>query len=368
MPLDEDLQRDWKLRLIQEALERIGGLDSVHPEPIRAPSAPMGYRNRAEFALCWGGGAAPVVGFHGSGSDRRVIDVERCPLQHDDANEVLDSVRRFIGRHASGDGWRSKTRHQARLLIRRSDLSGEILVALREAARPLPDARELASFLVDRHEKVVGVARLVVPSGRRGGTRAEVLEGRDWIEERVAGTRLRLPVASFLQVSTAGARELVGLVAELAGDVRAVKVVELYGGAGLFAMELVRRGALSATVCEADPGAIQSGREAVAEAGLRGVEFVRKDVRSFVEQPPARGEVGLIVANPPRSGLGKGVAGALRSWGAERMVLVSCDPPTLARDLKVLLERGAYRVERIIPVDLFPQTAHVETVVLLTRP
>ena len=107
--------------------------------------------------------------------------------------------------------------------------------------------------------------------------------------------------------------------------------------------------------------------DAVAESGLRTVKFVREDVRSFVAGRPATGKVDLVVANPPRSGLGKGVAAALRSWGAARVILVSCDPPTLARDLKVLVEGGAYTVERIIPVDLFPQTAHIETVVLLTR-
>jgi 23S rRNA (uracil1939-C5)-methyltransferase len=367
MPLDESLQREWKLRLIRDALGRIGGLGSVDPEPVRTPSEPLGYRNRMEFALCWGGGGAPVVGFHGSGPERDVIDVARCLLQHDEANEVLDSVRAFLIRHSSGDAWRSKARQQVRLLIRRSELSGEILVALREISRPLPEARELASSLVKRHEKVVGVVRLVVPSGRRGGTHVKVLEGRDWIEERVAGVRLRVPVASFLQVSAAGARELVNLVSEMAGDVAAARIVELYGGAGQFSMELVRRGARSAIVCEADPGAVHSGREAVRAAGLRGVEFIREDVRGFVADRDVHDEVGLVVANPPRSGLGKGVTKALRSWAAARVILVSCDPPTLARDLKALIERGAYRVARVVPVDLFPQTAHIETVVLLTR-
>jgi 23S rRNA (uracil1939-C5)-methyltransferase len=366
MPLDEDLQREWKLRLIRDALDRIGGLGEVRPESARTSSTPLAYRNRAEFALCWGGGAAPVVGFHASVPDRGVIDVEQCPLQHDEANRVLDSVRSFVARRSMGNAWRSRVRCQARLLIRRSDCSGEILVALREVDRPLPEAHELATFLTHRHENISGVVRLIAPPGRRGGGRTQVLAGRDWIEERIAGIRLRLPVASFLQVSTAGAQELVRLVSELAGDVVSAKIVELYGGAGLFSMELIRRGALSAIVCEADPGAIAAGREAVSEAGLGGIEFVRDDVRSFVAERETRGDVDLIVANPPRTGFGKGVAQSLRSWACARVILVSCDPPTLARDLKVFVADGAYRIERIVPVDLFPQTAHVETAVLLT--
>jgi len=366
MPLDEGLQREWKVRLIQDALDRIGGLGGARPEPVRTPSTPLGYRNRMEFALCWGGGATPVIGFHSSGLDRGVIDVARCPLQHDEANQVLDSVRSFVTRRSSRDAWRSKVRCQARLLIRRSDLSGEIQVGLRESARPLPQARELASFLMRRHEKVTGVVKLIAPAGRRGGTRAQVLAGRDWIEERVAGTRVRLPVTSFLQVSTSGAQALVGLVHELAGEVESAKIVELYGGVGFFSMELVRGGAVSATVCEADLGAVTAGREAIADAGLHGIEFVHDDVRSFVAGHADRRDVGLIVANPPRTGLGQGVAQSLRSWRAARMILISCDPATLARDLKVLVEDGFYRVERIVPVDLFPQTAHIETAVLLT--
>jgi tRNA/tmRNA/rRNA uracil-C5-methylase (TrmA/RlmC/RlmD family) len=319
-----------------------------------------------EFALCWGGGATPVIGFHASGSERGVIDVARCPLQHDEANRVLDSVRSFVTRRSSRDAWRSRVRCQARLLIRRSDLSGEIQVGLREAARPLPQARELAAFLMRRHEKVTGVIKLIAPTGRRGGTRAQVLAGRDWIEERVAGSRVKLPVMSFLQVSTSGAQALVQLVHELAGEVESAKIVELYGGVGLFSMDLVRRGAASATVCEADLGTITAGREAVAEAGLHGIDFVREDVRSFVTGRADRGDVDLIVANPPRTGLGKGVARSVRSWGSARMILISCDPATLARDLKVFVEDGLYRVERIVPIDLFPQTAHIETAVLLT--
>ena len=142
-------------------------------------------------------------------------------------------------------------------------------------------------------------------------------------------------------------------------------MLDVYGGSGAYGMTLAGRGA-RVTVADADRDAIRCGKEAARRSG-RKLAFVRADARRFLERELESGRrPGLVLANPPRTGFGKGVGVALTALAPQRVIMVSCDPATLARDLRRLLAQR-YRIRRIMPFDLFPQTAHVETVVALER-
>ncbi|HXV76694.1 MAG TPA: hypothetical protein VD788_10275, partial [Candidatus Polarisedimenticolaceae bacterium] len=252
-----------------------------------------------------------------------------------------------------------------RIVVRTAEFSGEVGVGL-YARAGVSGLDRLAARLMERVPELAGVVRLHSPHGRRGGTRAEVMAGRGWIVEQVAGFRLELPATSFLQVSRAAAEALVERVAETAPALDGCHVLDLYGGVGLHALTAVRGGAASATVCEADVEAVRCGRETAARSRSSGVRYVHADVGRFLARPAARAAAPhWVIANPPRSGLGTGVARAIRALGACRLSLVSCDPATLARDLALLVEGGRYGIERIVPLDPFPQTAHVEVVATL---
>jgi len=359
MPLDEPVQREWKMRLLGDALERIGRVPTPAPDPIRAPSASLAYRNRVEFTVRCGGGRPARVGLHGP-SGRELVDVERCLLQNDAANAVLSTARDFLAGAAVSAG----PRVELRLAIRRAERDGGLLVVLRETGASFRSAQALARFLADRHPLLAGVVLLRGAPGRRGGTRARTLVGHGRLEERIGALRLELPAASFAQVSAAGAEELLRLVCELAMPVSGRSVIDLYGGVGLFGMELARLGAAPVTVCDADADAIAGGRRAAAVAGLAAVRHVHADAERFLAERSRSGP-DLLVANPPRTGLGVAVARAILALGPPRLILVSCDPATLARDLGILAREGSYRVERLVPLDLFPQTAHLETVAVL---
>ena len=361
MPLHEPAQREWKMRLLRNALERIGRVPTPAVDPVRTPSASLGYRNRVEFTVRCGGGRPARVGLHAA-SGRALVDVERCLLQDDAANAVLSTAREFFAEALVRRG----PRVELRLAIRRAERGGGMLVALRETGQPFRAAEALARFLAGRHPLLTGVVLLRGAPGRRGGTRTRVLAGRDRLEEGIGSFHLELPAASFAQVSAAGAEELLRLVADLAMPVSGRSAIDLYGGVGLFGMELARRGASPVTVCDADADAIAGGRRAAAAAGLAAVRHEHADAARFLAE--RSGTVpDVLVANPPRSGLGPGVARAILTLGPARLILVSCDPATLARDLGILAREGAYRVERLVPLDLFPQTAHLETVALLGR-
>jgi 23S rRNA (uracil-5-)-methyltransferase RumA len=367
MPLPEKVQREWKRRLLEEAVSRIARIDRSVVEEIRAPTDDLGYRNRVEFKLGAGRRGSPAVGFHSAGGGDELIDIDHCHLQHDAANAVLRTAREFLLESSPSARWEPARKEDYRLTIRRSELNGCILAVLRETSSSFPAARGLARFMIERHREVSGVALLKGRPGRRGGATSITLAGRPWIEERIGTIDFRAGAATFLQVSSAGAAELIRLVTECAGPVEGIKIHDLYGGVGAFGLAMLERGARNAVVCEADGQAVACGRSAARRIGERRISFVRAGVEEFLREAAERGGgADLIVANPPRAGLGPRVVRGIISRAGPAVVLVSCDPATLARDLRLMIE-GGYSIRRMVPVDLFPQTAHIETVAHLVR-
>jgi len=369
MVLDEAGQREWKRRIVQEALQRIGGFPEPGVEEVLPSPRALGYRNKVELTLGRDAAGKPAIGYHvneGEGHGPSLLDVERCEVQGETANAVLAGARGFLLERA--DSW-ADTPDGAdpyRLILRRSELTGEMLVALRETNRPFPDVEAFASHLRKEHPTVAGVVRLRAVSGRRGGTRNVPVGGRPWIEERLGRIKFRLPASSFLQVNTEMAAIMLEVIAEHAGAVDGARVIDLYGGVGALGLSLADLGA-AVKICEADGEAVRCGRRTAHHHGLTRATFVQADVQHFlrVERKEGR-KADLIVANPPRTGLGKGVAEGIRALEPAKVVLVSCDPATLARDARDLAEKG-FQPSRITPLDMFPQTAHVETVLTLTR-
>jgi len=365
MGLGETDQRSFKRRLVQDAIDRIAAVRLEVEEPIPSPEA-LGYRNRLELTLGRDAQGRPALGLHPVDPEARgLVDVGRCLVQREPANRVLDTLRaHLLGR---AEEWidAAPRGDPFRVLLRASALTGEVLVVVRETVRPFPGITDLVAALARAHPELVGVVRLRARPGRRGGARATAVWGRDWIRERIGSTIFRLPAASFVQANPTAAERLLDLVRELCGPVAGLSLLELYGGVGSFGLELARQGA-SVTVCEADPAAVRCGEAAAREAGRATVRFVRSDVSRFLSQAPSAGAFDLVLANPPRTGLGRGVAAAIAGLAPRRIVLVSCDPATLARDLRQL-SRAGWIPRRAVPVDLFPQTAHIETVVALER-
>lgn len=368
MVLDEETQRKWKRRTLLDALERIGRLRDAPVAPMVAPGTPTGYRNKVEFGLGLDESGRPVLGLHSGGEAGHLVDVARCPVQHEAANAVLATARRVLlgpppdpaDLGGPGEGFR--------LVVRRSWATGRILVILRESSRPFPRSAALVSAIAAGHREVCGIVRLRARPRRRGRARVERLFGETLLEERLAGQTFRLPAATFLQVNSAAAAELVRLVVEAAGSASGARVLDLYGGVGVYGLALLARGAARVAVCDADGAAAACGRAAAREARRERIRYHHADAGRFLRERQGRGEpFDLVVANPPRTGLGPGVAAAILARRPARIVLVSCDPATLARDLRALV-RGGCALERVVPVDMFPQTAHVEAVASLSGP
>jgi len=378
MVLDEELQRTWKRRVVVDSLERIAKVsDPPVVDVIRSPKS-LGYRGKAEFTVGTGPEGKIVIGYRHKLDPSRVVDIDLCPVLPDPLNRVLKLCREQLGARKTVSIPATPTesgvpdRSGRRLVLRYSFQDGKVLVGFRSQGREWggqgygPPPGRILKTLGDRRI-VSGVVAITGVPGRRGGVRTRGLTGSDSIRETVAGTSFRIPAATFFQVNPIAAGHLVETVLEMAGEnLVGRKVLDLYGGAGLYGHALARAGG-RVTVCEADGQAVRCGENVLSdESGSNPPEFIRGDAGYFLEKRTDLADFDVIVANPPRTGMGMVVAGRIAASRPERVILVSCDPGTLARDLQPFLA-SEYRLERVVPVDLFPQTAHVETVCLLVR-
>jgi 23S rRNA (uracil1939-C5)-methyltransferase len=367
MVLDEEEQRSWKVKILEEALERIGGFEGISVDRIEPSPRSLAYRNKLELTFGTTKDGHRILGFQGSGVRPHVVDVDRCLLQDETAHRILQEARGFfVDGPGRDDPWLDVRSEPARLVIRRSASTGRLLVALRGGAGPFASAREFARRVGAAVPEVSGVVRLLSRPGRRGGVRVVRLLGRPWLEESLGGNVFRLPAATFFQVNPEAASALVEIVRKLAAVGPESTALDLYAGVGVFGLTFAEAGA-KVTACEADPRAVACGIRAARKNLRTGFRLVCSDVRAFLASSAVRESFPTtIVANPPRTGFGPRVAEGIAELGPERIVIVSCDPATLARDLKRLAARG-YTPTRVVAVDLFPQTPHIEAVTLLER-
>ena len=364
MVVDEVRQREAKRRFVSDALERLGGLRGVAVGDVRSAGEPFHHRNKIELTFGHDPSGRPILGYHGGVGTLSLVDVSSCAIADPRLSPLLDQARAFfLFGEGRNDPALAPGAEPVRLVLRASGRLDETLIALRGPDRPFPSAAEFASSALASVAGLVGVVRIVAQPGRRGGARVVTLSGRAWIEDVLLGTTLHGPAAAFLQVNAPAGEALGAHVVEGAGAPESV--LELYGGVGAIGLALARHGA-RATIVDADDAAVACGREAAARAGIERASFVTSDVLRFLEREGAVAEPQLLVADPPRTGLGRGVAERIAATGARRVAMVSCDPATLARDLAALTLRG-FVVDRVTPFDLFPQTAHVEAVAWLSR-
>ena len=363
MTIDEKQQREYKRDLLQDALKRIGKFDFDAPPPESVGPA-LRYRSKIELTTEFQGGR-PGLALREAGGHTPVF-VDHCLIvdptvrrMHEAARKVLESlepetVKAIEQMLAGGTEWR--------WILRRDPLRGGGVIVWRgRSAHPPGWAAALAASLVESTPVIRSVVWVGRSPGRRGGGTRHVLIGDGEIRQRVAGIEYTYPGEVFFQVNAAGAERLVGCVREaLQGTVG--RLWDLYGGVGLFGMSFAAEGR-KVTLVEAGAAAAEAAR-AGAKRHRRPLTVCRMPVEKFLAEegkpPPA------AILNPPRQGMGPAVVKALLGRAPRRLVMVSCDAPTFARDLRGLID-GGYRLEGLWAIDQFPQTPHLEIVARLDR-
>ena len=333
-------------QVVRDALERIGGLTDVSvPEPEN-PGPEFGYRNRITLTLRRTDGGVRA-GYHDHADPDRILDVEDCPLAETPVRRAWAVLREAWGKDAA----RLPAGPQLRITVRAS-ADGDVAVVIFGGDPERPGDPE------GLQRRLGTTVRLAGLHWRDASGRRRRLGGEDTLQDRWQGVDVPLRPEAFLQVNRRVAAAIDRHLEEGLGPREGLEMVDLYAGVGVRAIAWARRGA-RVTAVERDGDAVRSGREAARGADAP-VRFLRGRVEERLE---ATLPADRLVVNPPRSGLSRPVCRMLRDGGAPLLAYVSCDPATLARDLRRL--RPAWRVRAVRPFDAFPQTAHVETVAWL---
>jgi 23S rRNA (uracil1939-C5)-methyltransferase len=363
--LDYDAQLDAKTRLVHEALERLGGFRDLEvPRALASPQR-FFYRNKMEFSFFAGSDGEPVLGLHTPGAFDRVFDLEACHLMSESSNAIVGRVRELARR--SGLPAYHTRRHDGfwrYLVVREGKNSGQTMVNLVTQDGPLPNQHEVVEVLTREFPAITGVVRNI--NTRRAtiavGERQEVLHGASEIDEILGGLRFRISANSFFQPNPLQAERLFELVVEWADPRASQDVLDLYSGTGAISLFLARR-ARRVTGIEQVSSAVADAERNASLNAVENCRFLSGEVREFFKHRAAEARCArLVIADPPRAGLHADVVRALRLLRPPRILYVSCNPSTLARDLQLLCRDGFYRLLRVQPLDMFPHTYHVETV------
>ena len=359
--MDREEELYAKKTRVQDALRRIGGSD-VQVEEILAGER-LHYRNKSQFPIAADG----TVGFYKARS-HQVIPVENCLLQKVDTNNVQLKFDRYIKLY-NVSCYDERTRQGLlRHLYVRSNGAGESLVCIFANGRELPHEAELVALQRETSPRIVGVVLGVntQPTGAIQGKEYRTLWGTDVLTDELCGLTFRLSVPSFYQVNREMAEVLYDKAVEFAALTGTETVLDLYCGAGTITQVMARH-AGRVIGAEIVPEAIEDAKANAKRNGVENVEFFCGDASAVAADFAAKGlRPDVICVDPPRKGLAPEVVRAAAQMAPRRIVYVSCDPATLARDVKLFAAEG-YGAVRAAAVDMFPGTANVESVVALER-
>lgn len=355
-----------KAEFVQSNLRRLGGLDPVML-PITPSPLVQGYRNKAQYPIREYDGKIEA-GFFAKRS-HRVISCASCDLQPAFFEQILEYTKQFLEEyHISAydeQTGKGKVRH---LYIRYGEVSGEVMVCLVVNSERLPHAAEYVEGLLKVCPQVVSVVLNINREQNNVilGQKCITLYGKDTIEDTLCDVRFELSPLSFYQVNRQAAEKLYRLAAEMAQFEGNELLIDLYCGAGTIGLSMASK-VRELIGVEIVPDAVENAKENAKRCGVENARFICADAKEAAAQLAAENlHPDVIVVDPPRKGCDLEVLQAISAMAPKRLVMISCNSASLARDCKELEALG-YHLEKAAPVDLFPRTTHVETVVLLGR-
>ena len=351
-----------KRQRVQDALTRIGGLELTVEEILGAKN-PEHYRNKSQYPV----GADGSIGFF-QARTHKVVPIRRCLIQTEAADRTAQAVGEWMRRYKISAYDETTGKGLVRHVCVRVNRKGESLCCVVVNGNKVPREPELAAYVTAAVPHTVGV--LLNSNTRRGnvvlGDKYRTLFGRNYLMDTLCGLEFKLSMPSFYQVNRDQAEVLYGKALEFAGLTGNETVLDLYCGIGTITLCLAKA-AKRVIGAEIVPPAIRDAKENALRNHIENAEFFcgdAADIAAKLESDGLRPDV--VTVDPPRKGLAPEVIASVAAMGPEKVVYVSCDPATLGRDVKIFREFG-YEAKRAAAVDMFPGTAHVETVVLLSK-
>lgn len=356
-----------KFNKVNDAFKRIAGLE-VELDPIISAVSENRYRNKAQYPISKNVKGETVIGFY-AGRTHRVIDNECCLLQPVFFDEISKIVKSWIDEN--GISVYDELTHSGlmrHLYIRHAEVSKEIMVCLVVNGNDIPNKEDLVSKLLAANENIISI-QINVNKEKTNvvlGGKNIVLYGKKYITDTICGVNVRISAHSFYQVNRNMAEILYKKAAEFA-EPDGKNVIDLYCGVGTIGLSMAKK-AKNLVGVEIVPEAIEDAKFNAKANGFDNAEFMVGDAALAAKELVNRNiKADVVILDPPRKGCDCELINTVaKDFAPEKVVYVSCDPATLARDCKLFDEVG-YKVISAVPVDLFPRTVHVETVALLSR-
>ena len=356
-------QLKWKQARAEILLKKFGKVDR-----ILGMETPYHYRNKVQAAFGRTRGGKIISGVYQSGS-HRIVAVDSCMIEDATADAIIVTVRALLPKFRvpvyDEDQRTGFLRH---VLVKRGFATGEVMVVLVGASNYFPMKKKFTAALRERHPEITTVLLNINPKDTNLvlGDREEILFGKGYIEDVLCGCTFRISAKSFYQINPVQTEKLYGKAMALAQLDADSTVIDAYCGIGTIGLVAAKTAGRVIGV-ELNPDAV---RDAIVNAKRNGAENARfycADAGDFMQALAADGEsADVVFMDPPRAGSSTRFINALGALQPKRIVYISCNPETLARDLAGIIKKG-YAVQSITPVDMFPHTNHIETVCLLVR-
>jgi len=375
--LDYNKQLEYKKRHVAESLEHIGMMKGILVHETKPSKEIFGYRNKMEFSCSDRRWLLPeemekedvdtdfALGLHVPGTFYKVLDTKACLLQPETGNLILNDVRTYMkNSKAPAYGLRSHEGFWRFLMLRHSVAYDQWMVNIITASEDRNTVQPLADFLAEKYPGIVSIVNNITSSkaGIAIGEYEILLKGEPVIKDRIGSFEFDISANSFFQTNTRQAEQLYTKIkeyAELSGN---ETIIDLYSGTGTIPIWLADS-AKSVTGFEVVKTAVTDAMKNCKNNGIDNVSFVEGDIRESLKQITEKPDVMII--DPPRAGMHKDVVKQVLAMAPDRIVYVSCNPATLARDLIMLKEY--YEVPEVQPVDMFPHTFHIEAVAKLNK-
>ncbi len=375
--IDYEKQLEYKHAFVEDSLYHIGKVADVPIHPILPCPQIFGYRNKMEFSFsdrrwllpadkdCKEDDRHFALGLHVPGIFDKIIDLEGCLLQKERGNEILREVKEYVkGSELPVYGLKSHQGFWRYLVLRHSHYFDEWMVNLVTSEERDAALQPLIPILRDRFSEIASLVNNI--NTRRGGTAVgeweRTLAGRSNIRDKIGELTFEISAHSFFQTNTAMAEKLYQRVKDFASLTGKETVFDLYCGIGTVSLFLA---SLASKIIGMDisDSATEDAKRNCQLNEVDNCEFLCGDVKMLLSQVSIHPD--LLITDPPRAGMHKKVIDQINQLLPDRIIYISCNPSTLARDVALLKER--YRVEEVQPLDLFPNTHHVESVVRLER-
>jgi 23S rRNA (uracil1939-C5)-methyltransferase len=374
-------QLAYKQNEVVNNLKRIGHLDLPEVTPILGSKKQYFYRNKMEFSFSdsrWltfeeinSGddlGNKNALGFHIPGMWDKILDIKKCWLQEDPSNDIRNAIKSFaIQNHLEFFNTRNQTGFLRTMMIRTTS-TGEIMVVIQFFKEDKNKRKQLLDFIAETFPQITSLQYIINEKANDTIYDQEVIcyKGNDHIFEEMEGLKFKINAKSFYQTNSEQAYELYKVTRDFAGLTGNELVYDLYTGTGTIA-QFVSKKAKKVVGIESVPDAISAAKENAQLNNISNVDFFVGDMKNvfndaFIKQ---HGKPDVIITDPPRDGMHKDVVEQILNIAPNKVVYVSCNSATQARDLALMKDQ--YKLIKVQPVDMFPQTFHVENVVLLER-